>query len=321
MAILLEAFPKVSRELLVKSGYIATKFKFGFGVNGEMMELKSSPTDASTSKMTVLQLEDSACKWHPEEYELEIECSSTINTPSFLFGEKGLAALDQGIIGVAIIWMATDSGVRGVREIGELSHKTAGPAVINGRIMFPSQLLRGTLILQTALFLKSKGNISASEQHLAHNPGTILGVLDETKVLIDGNGSMFPVHTVFTPSEPLWWVICNWEDPTQDQFTDDFFCIYLNSAHKDFGELNVNEGIKSSPLLMEIVCSSLQILVMKVLNDPVYKADTVSGKDLRPGSISSVINYFIHVYGWAYDPDNPGDLAISIRKSLMKTLL
>ena len=53
--------------------------------------------------------------------------------------------------------------------------------------------------------------------------GTILGVLDETKVIIDGNGSLFPIHMVSNLTEPLWWVQCNWEDPTQDSFTDDNF--------------------------------------------------------------------------------------------------
>ncbi len=319
MAIVLEAFPKVSRELVLKSGYISTKYVFSFMDNGEKRELKSSPTDSSTSKMTVLKLEDPGCKWHPENYELMVECKSIINTPSFFFGRDGVAA-DDGVIGAAIMWMAPDASVRGVEKIGEFSKKTTGPCEISGKVLFRSQLLRGTVLLQTILYLKNPGRASKQEKHLAQFTGTILGVLDETKLIIDGNGSMFPIHTVPSATEPLWWVTCNWEDPTQDVFTDDNFCLYLNSAHKDYGSLNANDGIKNSPLLMEIICSAIQLLIIKVLNDDVYKDATIKGTDLRPGSISSVVNYLIHAYNLKYDHDNPEALAMDIRRSIMKDL-
>ena len=41
MAIVLEAFPKVSRELVVKSGYIATKYSFSSHDNGEIRQLSA----------------------------------------------------------------------------------------------------------------------------------------------------------------------------------------------------------------------------------------------------------------------------------------
>ena len=320
MSIVLEAFPKVSRELVVKSGYIATKYSFSFHDNGEIRQLSATPTDSSTSRTAVLKLEDQGCKWHPEDYDLIAECRSIITTPAFFFGPNGLAS-NNGIIGVAIMWTAPDASIRGVEPIGELSKNEMGPCEIRGNVRFPSQLLRGTLVMQTVLYLKRRGNIAENEKHLACFTGTILGVLDETKVIIDGNGSLFPIHMVSNLTEPLWWVQCNWEDPTQDSFTDDNFCIYLNSAHKDFAALNDNEGIKNSPLLMEIICSSLQLLVMKVLNDDVYRDNTIQGNGLNPGSISSVINYFIHLYSWAYDPGNPDVLARDIRRSMMKMML
>ena len=297
MAIVLEAFPKISRGLITKSGYIATKYSFSFHDNGEIRSLTSTPTDSSTSKTTVLQLEDQGCKWHPEDHELIAECKSIITTPSFFFGPGGLSAADGGVIGVAIMWMAPDASIRGVQQIGEFTKKTIGPYEVKGIIHYPSKTLRGMLTMHTILYIKDRGNVTDEEKHLAHFSGTVLGVLDETKVVIDGNGSLFPIHMVSNPTDPLWWIQCNWEDPTQDAFSDDYFCIYLNSAHRDYAALNVNEGIKNSPLLLEIICSSLQLLIMKVLNDNVYRDETIhGGSSLRPGSISSVINYFIHTY-------------------------
>ena len=320
MAIVLEAFPKVSRELVVKSGYISTKYSFSYHDNDVLRNLTATPTDSSNSKAAILQIEDG--KWHPEENGIIIDCKCAISTPAFLFGPKGLAAQNGGIIGVAIMWMAPDASVRGVERIGSLTKRNSGPCEITGRIKFPSKLLRGTLVLQTILYLKHKGSISEDETHLAQFSGTVLGILDETKVIIDGNGSIFPIHMVKNPIQPLWYVNCSWEDPTRDLFTDDNFCICFNTAYKDFDALRINEGIKGSPLLFEIICSALQILMTKVLNDPSARDATLRGdSELRPGSISSVVNYLIHLHNWTYDPENPDVLAMDIRKSMMKMML
>lgn len=320
MAITLNAFPKISRELIVKSGYISTKYNFSFHDNGISRELHSSVTDSSTSKTAVLKLEDQGCKWHPEDHELVAECRNIFTTPLFFFGPKGIVPND-GTLGIAIMWMAPDTSIRGIEPVGEMRRNTPAPYEIRGEIKFPEKMLRGTLILQTVLYLKDRGKVEDDEKHLAHFTGTILGVMDETKVIIDGNGSLFPIHTVYSPTEPLWWVRCNWEDPTQDAFNDDNFCIYLNSAHKDFALMNVNEGMKGSPLLMEIICSAVQLLVMKVLGDSIYVDDTIHGNNLKAGSVSSVINYFINLYGWVYDRETPEALAMDIRRTLMKKVL
>ena len=145
-----------------------------------------------------------------------------------------------------------------------------------------------------------------------------MGILDETRVIIDGNGSLFPIHEISSPNEPLWWVRCEWEDPLEDSFTDDNFCIYLNTAHKDFATLNVNEGLKNSALLMEIICGALQTLIMKVLNDDTARDATIRGAGIQQGSISSMVNYILHTFQINYDQNNPENLAIDVRKAMMK---
>lgn len=320
MAVILEAFPKLSRELLTKIGYISAEYEFYYHNHGEKLRLDTETTSSSTSKTAVLQLTDPVAQWHPEEYELCIDLTSIINVPVFLFGEKGLAASDGGIIGIAVMWMAPDSNSRGVIPVGEISRKSMAPYVLHHTIRFSSKMLRGTLILQNILYVKHRGNPEGIEKYQAGEPGTILGILDETRVIIDGNGSIFPIHEMASPANPLWWVTCNWSDATEDKFTDENFCIYLNSAHKDFAALNSNEGIQKSPLLLEIVCSALEILVSKVMGDPVAEQAVRTGEHMLPGSIASVVNFFIHRFDWHIDKDNPQQLAMDIRMSLMKAI-
>ena len=69
---------------------------------------------------------------------------------------------------------------------------------------------------------------------------------------------------------------------------------------------------------MEILCASLQILIMKVLNDDTARDATIQGSGIVEGSVSSMVNYFLHTFKVNYDQNNPEALAIDIRKAMMK---
>lgn len=316
MDIIIEAFPKLTGEMLGKSGYASADYVFSFNDNDITRRLVSSIKTYVHNSRTLI-LKDECGRWNSEDYGLTVEYNAAIDTPTVFFGPQGIAAEKESVVGVALIWEDPNSQLRGAIHIGEFSHKVQKPFALHGVLNFPSNTLSGELTLKSVLYLKKSGTPSGSEKHLANNPGTVLGSLDETVVIIDGNDSIIPVHNVSKPGEPLWWVVCKWDDPTCDLFSDDYFCIYINKAHKDFSSLYSNEGIKQSPLLLEIFSSSLQLLVSKVLSDSSYGQQTIKGEKLASGSISSVVNYFIRVYGWSYNAYNPEELAISIRKTLM----
>lgn len=318
MAVLMEAFPKLSHDLFVKTGYCSATYEFYYHDQGEVRRLRSDTADSSNTRSAILQLEDDACRWHPENYDLIARYRSIINVPSFLFGEKGLASGNGGIIGLALMWMNPEATQRGAIPIGEISSEARHPAIIEAEVTFPPGHLRGNLILRTVIYLKNPGRPEESERFLATRAGTILGVLDDTKVIIDGNGSVFPIYEVSVPGEPLWWVQCEWEDPRVDSFTDDNFCLYLNRAHRDYPSLNENGGPKNSALLLEIICSALQILITKVLDDDAARDDTIQGNCLQAGSVSAMVNYLLHTFDIRDEHENPEKMAMDIRKALGK---
>lgn len=320
MAVVLDAYPKLTKALLVKTGYLSTEYYFFYHKNGIRMDLTKKTSDSSTSRTAVIQLEDPTATWHPEIYELCAEVRCEFHVPVFLFGDHGVAAADGGVLGVAIRWMAPDSGERGVIPVGEMTKGSSVPCIIRSCITFPARKLRGTLVLDTIIYVKNAGNPKGAERFQAHIQGTVLGVLDDTRVIIDGNGSVFPVHEVSASTEPLWYVRCDWADPLEDKFTEENFCLFLNNAHKDFASLNVNEGMAKSPLLMEIICSSLQMLITKVMSDVAAAQAIRTGEDLVPGTIAAVVYYFMRKYGWSYDADYPEKLATDIRKSMMDAI-
>lgn len=320
--VILNSFPIITREIRTKIGYGASTYSFSFDFNGTRFPLESSSTEGSlnsnTNRAEVLKMEDPNGRWHPRSNNLNVDAMCVINAPRFLFGSKGVAAV-KSTIGIGILWTAKDAGIRGVFPIGEIKSTDNGPVDITGSVTFQPHTLRGILSLKTILYLKDAGDAAEDEKYLANRPGTILGTMDETRVIIDGKGSLFPIIETNSPGEPLWWVKCEWTDATQDSFSDNF-SIYLNRANKNYPSLNENDGLKKSPLLQEIIAGALQILITNVLSDTAVCTDTINGQNLAPGSVSAVVNYFLHSLDVDTNINDPQGMALQLRRSLFGRL-
>lgn len=317
MPITIDSFPKLNNKIFSKIGFTGISNRYSYHDNGVICLLEAENTESSNSKTTVVKLTDPVSKWHPETYNLIIGISGTINAPMHLFGINGLASKNGAQIGIAIIWMSKDSCIRGITPIADFENQS-NSLDYDGEVSFNAHTLRGTLVLRTVLYLKKAGTVVKEEQHLANVSGTILGVLDETRIIIDGNGSVFPVVEKADKTMPLWWVECNWEDPTEDLLIGENFCLYLNTAHTDYSSLNLNNGLNQAPLFKDIIASAIGILITEVLSNDAYKSQTISGAGLAPGTISAAVNYFIKVYDIDTGMVNhQGALSKALRKQLM----
>ncbi len=312
----LSAYPKLTNELKKKTGYNIATYRFSYTRNGEEfpLEEESVVENSTGSSVAISKLIDKNATWNPEYYGLNVTSTCVIQTPIFLFGKKGIIA-DDGELGVAIMWTSKDSNARGVQPIG-FFRKSTIPQTIEGTLSFSPHIIRGTVSLKTIFYVQDPGHIPTTQSYLANKTGMILGELDETRIIVDGKGAVFPIVETDSKGEPLWWVECNWSDPTVDRFEEENFCIYLNTAHKDYPTLNENQGPKNSPLLADIIASALQILISKTLLDDT-SGNTISGLGIEEGSISSVVRYFINTFGLNVHSNNPERLAVSIRKDLM----
>lgn len=317
MAVILNSFPQLTDELLSKIGYMNNSNRYSYDNKGVECTLEAENTDTSNSKATIVKLTDPASKWHPEADDLKVSVSGAISAPMHLFGTKGIAAKSRGVLGIAIRWTSKDSNVRGIERIVSFD-STKMTFDFEGEVVFPAHTLRGTLVLQTVLYLEDAGKRSKEEQHLTDVTGTILGVLDDTRIIIDGNGSIFPVVEKADRAMPLWWVDCNWEDPTEDMLVADNFCLYINTAHASYPDLNLNNDLKHASLFQEIMASAIGILITEVLTSA-YKDQTINGQNLVPGSISAAVNYFLKTY--ELDTSLVGrqsQLARELRKCIMQ---
>ena len=198
----------------------------------------------------VAEIRDPRCEWYPEKYNLMLKKTIRINNCHDLFGPSGLVPVDS-VLGIALRWMSAKSGYRGFLPFGEIS-QTCKNSTFNYEYVFEKNSLRGSITLETILYIKSCKKCGTDEQHLAQQSGTVLGILDSCELFLDGNGSIFPVSTVSDTTKPLWWVYYDDTcDPLQDPFDEEFVELRLNKAHPAYEYLRIDENLKDSPLFLE----------------------------------------------------------------------
>lgn len=264
------------------------------------------------------QLRDPRCVWYPDSHNLIVKRSCSLQNPENLFGPEGLVARNA-VIGIAVNWISTKSEQRGVIPFGEITASSTACS-FSFEKRFEKSLLKGSLQLQTILYLKKSGKPRSDEQLLANNTGTVLGILDSCEIFIDGSGSVFPILTVHIPGKPLWWVVYDEAaDPLQDAFDEENVEILLNTAHPHYNSLKIGESLKDSPLFLEVISSALMIIINTAKESLGSDWDNVlSGHGFAHGSIAEAIYYFVSKLQW--DISGPIALSNSIREFFDKNL-
>jgi hypothetical protein len=307
MSIVLSFFPVLSDQLISRIGLISSEYIFKYDNEGYEHDLTVKAAEGHNSSH--LQLSDEKCEWIPDNHNLKIYRNYSISTPVFLFGKNGIARNDAEL-GLALMWTSKSSNQRGVEVIGTFDNSPGTKDFAFKGEFYPGHL-QGRITFQTVLFINKPGIGEIGESHLAKDSGIILGSLDEFTVIIEGSGSVFPIVEVKEPSQPLWWVVCDWTDPQSDLFEEENLRICLNKAHSNYKLLIAESGLSESPLLIEIVASSLHIIISKVMQSE-YWEEIQRGENLEPGSIGQAIYYFLNTFNW--ETNSPENLALSIRK-------
>lgn len=311
MSEILNLYPTLDESGVNKAGISIQQTELSYRDDNDYYPINIEVENGDDKKYIAV-LKDERCVWYPETHNLIVHKAGTITHPDTLFGSNGIVAHDS-VIGVAAIWSSKKSDLHGTIQYGEFS-LTSKPYSFDRNYTFERSILRGSLKYKLVLYLKKSGNPYPEEMHLANQTGTVLGVLEECELYVDGSGSIFPISTVNEEGKPLWWVnFDNTADPFTDLFEAEHVEICLNRAHPCFADLSIEESLKKSPLFLEVISSALYIIVMSVkeLADTDWN-DIISGNQLEPGTIAEATYYFISKLGW--DVSDPAALAKSIHK-------
>lgn len=307
MSVIVDFFPKLNKKGLENSLFT---YSVSATYQGHKLDLECEDEKASVLNYKV---KDKKMLWHPNEYGLDLCYDIAIENTKSLFGENGIASKKGDKIGVAFIWKDVEASLQNCLQVGCFSYEDD---FFRKKYIakLPSKTLRGKLKCELVLYLKSAGAHNC-ESVFARIPGTILGVLNESIFIIEGNGSVFPIVDIEgDKNEPLWWVDWDCEDPNIDLFNMDHYCIVLNKNNPDY-EFLYHNGVENPVMMIEILSSALQILISNVHG---FGFDNKT--DYQPGSISQMVDYLIKTFKLTYDPGNTQILAKKIRKTLIEKM-
>lgn len=307
MAANISLFPIITDELLSKIRFQASPYELYYVRDDQEYNLRVEEVDGST---TVYKVIDDEGIWSPDDYQLCIRRKYSIRTYQCLFGINGVAC-SNAKLGIALMWTSSDSKQRGVIPVGIIENSQRD-LELELNFEFGEAQLRGNVEFSTIIYIKEAGTPLWGEEYLANQYGCILGELENKFVIrLDGVGSVFPMYEIHEIGQPLWYVRCDWDDPTYDLFSD-CVAININTAHRNYKYLDKTKRTFDEQLLKEIMASALCTIITKLKEQENYWDATTTGEDLQSGSVSEAVNYFINTLEW--DVSEPETMSLSIRK-------
>ena len=263
----------------------------------------------------IFKLSDASGIWNPIENNFGIKANISIKHPNLLYGENGIVC-KTATLGIAVQWTSPSSKQRGSFRIGKIPNIESNLELSHNHI-FPKGELRGTVNFKFLIYLELIGVPSSNEEFFANTPGIILWESNKQTLILDGEGSTFPIYEINNPHKPLWYLECNWDDPNIDLFCDSV-SIFINREHKNYKFLDSTNKAYNEQLLIEIFASAYNIILNKLKDDndfdyANYKANS------NIGSVANAIIYLIDTRDW--NISTPELSSETLRKDLEKRII
>lgn len=291
-------YPVLTKEKIDQAGIMLSPISCFYTDADEMLGLTVEAQTEISDNYTA-QVSDPKCIWDIGLHELGVRKEIGAKDFSVWFGPDGVAA-KNATLGLALQWISVKSDQRGVIPFAKVKSKDVNRSFVADTV-FEKNILKGSLILQTVVYLVDAGTPSDEEAYLCTQTGTVLGTIDRCELFLEGNGSVFPIATINDPDKPLWTVYYDESaDPMEDLFDKDHVEIRLNKAHPHYDQLRIESSLKESPLFLEVISSALMIIITSVKESLGTEwANVVSGQgEYNYGSIAEAVSYFITKLEW-----------------------
>ena len=227
-------------------------------------------------------------KWSQLNHELTIEQKFTITNPSVFFGEYGVTA-NENLIGLGVHVHSRTSSIQYKESVSHFGNSTSPIEIIYNHT-FEKNELRGNIHIDFFLYLEDNiksHSFQAKERGLILSDGLILSL----ELVVDGDGSIFPIREIHDKNEPLWTIEKNWADPIEDPFDVNHVAIKLNTAHSLFNQILEGKTRTSNYIMEDIIIESMAIIINDVINMEELRIEDYD--NLEGNSILAIVKYWI----------------------------
>lgn len=285
-------FPCVTQELEHEIGLKVHNPSFSYNLNENIF----SPLEYRT-EFGEIYCSDERGIWNIKDYNLIFKSKLTIEDSTLLFGNHGVAPT-HSVLGVALLWSSKKSNSKGAIDCGTIEfvdENISIPLEIN----FEKSFFRDTISVKTVIYLKESTIVYDDEKFLCSSIGSILYDGVENRIVLEGDGSVFPIiKHAGSRTAPLWEVVYNSEEPQIDPFNVDYIAIKINEGHPSYKELNLDAESINEPktaLFKEVFQNAIfqMFLVVCEQNHKDYILDT---NKCAPGSICEALGYMAETF-------------------------
>ena len=137
--------------------------------------------------------------------------------------------------------------------------------------------------------------------------------INSIELVIDGEGSSFPITEFDDRKGPLWKLEKNWYSAEEDTFDASNVSLSLNISHPLFKEIRKETRRINQSYMNNIMTQAIAIIIQQVVIVEDYDLDDVE-ESLIPGTILSAVSYWVKTF----DVDT-SDL-FTIQNSLMNSM-
>lgn len=239
----------------------------------------------------VLTINEFDTEWSPNENDLIVKQKFTFYNPSILFGDEGVTSIDNKI-GIAVhIHSKTSSNQKKI-NFGTIIN-TQKKIIVHFEHYFPKDSLRGNIEMDFFLYLQD--NLETRPYH-ANQIGMRLSEEDlySLTIVVDGEGSSFPITEFNDKNGPLWILEKNWVDASEDIFDSSNVYLSLNIAHPLFEQIKGGKTKASRALMGDIMVQAMSMLIQQVLIIEENTLDIVD--EFTSNSILAVVKYWVTTF-------------------------
>lgn len=301
MSNILSSFPTINDGIREK-----LKFNIGFydiysNINNDISKLEFTPNEEIENSFFV---DDEYNAWNPNQNDLNIKYKLHMENLDILFNRKNGVTERNAKLGLALTWYCKKTKQIQTLKLKEFEFSNDNASLdFEGEISFVPGSLSEKLNLRFIIYLV-KNDL---KDMMASTEGTILGIIDEYEIILEGDGSLFPIEQIDdTRSNFTYEVNINYTD-LYEEFDKDHICLLINSSKLE----NSSENILKNELFKEIL-SDFFISIFQDIKDKGYDINSILENEYDDNTIGKAVQIWISTMNIKYD--SYINLSKSIRK-------
>ena len=276
---------------------VKIKRKYHYYNDGEKKNIEENVFENDNSK-NVFQLIDEDYEWNAKEQSLFLDLKISATNLKHLFEDDGFVSSDA-VLGIGLVWKPDKSKIKRCKKLCQFDISQNDIEIDINEIELPN--MSSNTEFYITIYIVKPGN-NTTNPFYANEQGMILYSQKEWTLIIEGNGSIFPIVEIEKDNWPIWSYYCNFNDIADDLFDCDNIRIEINKKHPAYCLFHPKSNTYSQEFVNEVLSSALFTIIIDIRSKQDNNIINFE-EDGEVGSILRVLDYFHSNLGFDINGD------------------